>query len=363
MPGTPMAAASEIDGPRLGRYLAGALADYDPAQELTISLLTGGRSNLTYLLAQSQPDRRWVLRRPPLGHIMPTAHDMEREYRTLSFLSEHHFPSPEPLALCRDESVLGVRFQVLRYIPGLVISDAATARGLAGGAAGHLCQQLIDTLARLHQIRPPPPAAGHSTSSARYLQRQVTRWTQQWPHTKTRDLPAFDQLSGWLQDAVRAVPEDRQVTVVHGDYRLDNLVLDPDSLDIRAVLDWEMSTLGDPLMDLALLLVYWQQGNDVLRKKLAVAQDLTTASGFWSRDQLVAQYSAAAGQPADSAHLTTCLALACLKLAVVMESIHYRHLAGQALDQLSAGLAEAAPALLEMGLRAASGQGVSGLAG
>jgi aminoglycoside phosphotransferase (APT) family kinase protein len=363
MPDAPMAATSEIDGARLGRYLAGALDDYDPAQELTISLLTGGRSNLTYLLAQSQPDRRWVLRRPPLGHIMPTAHDMEREFRTLSFLSGHHFPSPEPLALCRDESVLGVRFQVLRYIPGLVISDAVTARGLAGGAAGQLCQQLVDTLARLHQLRPPAPPAGHSTSSAHYLQRQVTRWTQQWPHTKTRDLPAFGQLSDWLQGAVRAVPEDRQVTVVHGDYRLDNLVLDPDSLAIRAVLDWEMSTLGDPLMDLALLLVYWQQGNDVLRKKIAVAQDLTTASGFWSRDQLVARYSAAAGQPTDSAHLATCMALACLKLAVVMESIHYRHLAGQALDQLSAGLQEAAPALLEMGLRAASGQGVSGLAG
>lgn len=362
MQDTPAAATSDIDSSRLGRYLAGALADYDPTQELTISLLTGGRSNLTYLLAQSQPDRRWVLRRPPLGHIMPTAHDMGREFRTLSFLSEHHFPSPEPLALCRDESVLGVGFQVLRYIPGLVISDAATAHGLADGAASHLCQQLIDALARLHQIPPPPPPAGHSTSSAQYLQRQVTRWTQQWLHTKTRDLPAFDQLSEWLQAAVDAVPEDRQVTVVHGDYRLDNLVLDPDSLDIRAVLDWEMSTLGDPLMDLALLLVYWQQSDDVLRKKVAVAQGLTITSGFWSRDRLVAQYSAAAGQPTDSTHLTTCIALACLKLAVVMESIHYRHLAGQALDQLSSGLQEAAPALLEMGLRASSGKGLSGLA-
>jgi aminoglycoside phosphotransferase (APT) family kinase protein len=327
---------------------------------LTISLLTGGRSNLTYLLSQHQ--RRWVLRRPPLGHIMPSAHDMAREFRTLSFLSDNHFPSPEPLALCNDQSVLGVTFQVLRYVPGLVVSDETTASGLAAGESDHLCRELIQVLARLHRIPPPPVALNRSVSSAHYLSRQMTRWTQQWQHTKTRDLSAFAQLSQWLENAVHQVPDNRNVTVVHGDYRLDNLVLGPDSKAVRAVLDWEMSTLGDPLMDLALLLVYWQQPTDALRSRISVAHNLTITDGFWPRDRLVAEYANASATPMDGQHLDTCIALACLKLAVVMESVHYRHLAGKALDQLSSGLAEAAPALLEMGLTVAGGAGLDGLA-
>jgi aminoglycoside phosphotransferase (APT) family kinase protein len=361
MPGPPAAAVPGVDVPRLRRYLAGAVPGYDPAGELAISPLAGGRSNLTYRLAQPASGRAWVLRRPPLGHIMATAHDMSREFRTLTFLSGHGFPAPEPVALCEDDSVLGVTFQVLRYVPGLVISDEAASRGLTGRAADHLCRELIAGLARLHQIAPPALAPGQSPSSADYLRRQLARWTRQWPGTRTRDLPAFDQLARRLADMVAAVPPGREVTVVHGDYRLDNLVLDPGSLDIRAVLDWEMSTLGDPLMDLALLLVYWQQENDVLRRRLAVARNLTTGPGFWSRERLVAEYANAARQPADTQHLDTCLALACLKLAVIMESVHYRYLAGQAQDQLSSGLEEAAPALVEMGLRVAGGKGLGGL--
>lgn len=354
---------------KLKRYLAGNLDDCDPSAELVVSRLAGGRSNLTYLLYQghpgdgnSGPGQQWVLRRPPLGHILPSAHDMAREFRTLSFLAGHQFPAPEPLALCSDESVLGVPFQILRYVPGLVISDELTSGRLTAGQAGRACRELIHTLARLHRIPPPALAPGRSASAAHYLRRQLARWTQQWQHTKTRDLLTFAQLARWLQEAVGRVPEDRQVTVVHGDYRLDNLVLDPATLDVRAVLDWEMSTLGDPLMDLAVLLVYWQQDGDALRRKVAVALGLTTASGFWSRDRLAAEYAQAAAVPVDGGQLNTCIALACLKLAVVMESVHYRHLSGQALDQLSSGLAGAAPALLEMGLRVAAGEGPAGLA-
>jgi aminoglycoside phosphotransferase (APT) family kinase protein len=147
--------------------------------------------------------------------------------------------------------------------------------------------------------------------------------------------------------------------MVHGDYRLDNLILDPGTRQVRAVLDWEMSTLGDPLMDLALLLVYWEQPGDGLRRQVNVARNLTTGDGFWSREQLVGAYARASARPLD--HLPVCLALACLKLAVVMESIHYRHLSGQAIDPLSAGLGDAAPALLELGLAVASGHGLASL--
>jgi hypothetical protein len=153
------------------------------------------------------------------------------------------------------------------------------------------------------------------------------------------------------------VAADSAVTLVHGDYRLDNLILDPETQHVRAVLDWEMSTLGDPLMDLALLLVYWEQPGDRLRREINVARNLTTTDGFWSRDQLITAYAESTRRPLD--HLNVRVALACLKLATVMESIHYRYLSGQALDPLSAGHASAAPALLELGLAAASQPGLT----
>jgi aminoglycoside phosphotransferase (APT) family kinase protein len=349
-----------IDAERVRAYLSTALSDYDPAARLTITTLVGGRSNVTYRL--SQGDRSWVLRRPPLGHVMPSAHDMAREFRTLSLLSQHHFPAPAPLAYCDDESVIGVEFQVLSYVPGLVISDAGVARSLAATDASHLCRELVHALVRLHRIPPPALEPGRSASSRDYLDRQLARWAQQWVRTRTRELSVFDRLAEWLESAIPSVSGDRQITIVHGDYRLDNLIVDPVSKDIRAVLDWEMSTLGDPFMDLALLLVYWEEPGDVLRRQIGVARNLTTPSGFWSRSRVAEEYFGHSAIPVDQQHLDVCLALACLKLAVIMESVHFRYLAGQAADQLSAGLEIAAPALLQMGLAVAEGRGLGGLA-
>jgi aminoglycoside phosphotransferase (APT) family kinase protein len=348
-----------VDVARLASYLPTVLDDYDPAAELSVSLLAGGRSNLTCLLSQ-HGHGRWVLRRPPLGHVMPSAHDMSREFHTLSLLSASNFPAPRPRALGQDHAVLGVDFLVYDFTPGLIISSEAAAHSLTSAEADHLCGQLLRTLVRLHQVRPPAVEAGRSASSARYLDRQVTRWIQQWQRTRTHDLPAFERLAQWLRDQVASLPADYPVTFVHGDYRLDNLILDESSKDVRTVLDWEMSTLGDPLIDLAILLVYWEQPGDGLRQHVNVARSLTTAPGFWSRDRLLSEYAAAAALPLD--HLDACLGLACLKLAVIMESIHYRYLSGKALDPLSLGLADAAPALLEMGLMVAAGRGLAGLA-
>jgi aminoglycoside phosphotransferase (APT) family kinase protein len=291
---------------------------------------------------------------------MPSAHDMAREFRILSELVGTGFPAPRPRALCPDHSVLGVTFLVYDYVPGLVISEEATAARLTAAQADEVCGELVTTLARLHGLTPPPAPPGRSASAADYLRRQVTRWTGQWQHTATRNLPAFPRLARWLQDEVNGLTMDYEVTVVHGDYRLDNLILDPGTRQVRAVLDWEMSTLGDPLMDLALLLVYWEQPGDGLRRKVNVARNLTAGNGFWSREHLAGAYAEASARPLD--HLPVCLALACLKLAVVMESIHYRHLSGQAIDPLSAGLGDAAPALLELGLEVAAGHGLAGLA-
>jgi aminoglycoside phosphotransferase (APT) family kinase protein len=364
MRSSPATEVPGVDVAALARYLPGVLDDYDTDGELSARLLAGGRSNLTCLLSQpggrDGAGKRWVLRRPPLGHVMPSAHDMAREFRALTSLAGTGVPVPRPRALCTDHSVLGVTFLVYDYVPGLIVADEAAARQLTPAQAGQLCAELVSTLARLHAVPPPPAPPGRSASAKDYLSRQVARWSDQWQHTATRELPGLGQLTGWLRDEISGLPADYDVTMVHGDYRLDNLVLDPGTQQVRAVLDWEMSTLGDPLMDLALLLVYWEQPGDGLRHRVNVARGLTTADGFWTRGQLVSAYAQATTRPLG--HLHACLGLACLKLAVIMESIHYRHLAGQALDPLSAGLGDATPALLELGLAVAAGQGLAGLA-
>jgi len=348
-----------LDSGALASYLSSVLDDYDPADGLTVHFLAGGRSNLTCLVSQPAGSR-WVLRRPPLGHITPTAHDMSREYSTLTMLAAGAFPSPRPRALCTDPAVIGATFMIYDFVPGLIISDPATAAGLTPQQAGTLCGEMISNMARLHAMTPPPLGPGRSTSSTDYLSRQLARWSDQWRRSQTRELPAFEQLRRWLTGAVGTLSADYPVTVVHGDYRLDNLVLDPSHLHVRAVLDWEMSTLGDPVSDLAVLLAYWEEPGDNLRARVSVARELTTAPGFWTRDQLLNHYLKVTGAPPD--HLNVCLALACMKLAAIMEGIHFRHLAGHALDDLSSSLGDAAPALLEIGLLVADGEGLAALA-
>lgn len=347
-----------VDIGALARYLTTALDDYDPGSELAATLLTGGRSNVTCLLSQAGSPR-WVLRRPPLGHVMPSAHDMGREFDVLSRLSGSGVPTPRPRLLCSDPSVLGVTFLVYDYTPGVTIADPAAARRLTDVEAGALSREMVDTLASLHRADPPVMAAGRSASSAQYLNRQLVRWTQQWNRTRTTDLPDFGRLARWVGEEIDGLPDDYPVTWVHGDYRLDNLVLDVSTKKIKVVLDWEMSTAGDPMMDVALLLIYWEEREDRLRKQVAVARELTTPRGFWSRDQLLREYLRAA--PRSATHLRACLGLACLKLAVIMESIHYRHLSGKAVDSLSSGMDSAAPALLRIGLNVAAGTGIADL--
>ena len=326
------------------------IAGFDGSAELQATLLAGGRSNISYKLTDASGSS-WVLRRPPLGHIMPSAHDMGREFRVLSGLNSVSYPTPATRGYCEDESVIGAKFMMMDFIDGRVIESAQTASSLSTKQAGEISQELVDILARLHAIDPAAAGLDQLGKPAGYLQRQVKRWGEQWQITKTRELPEIEKLHAWLETAIAKVPESLPTSIVHGDYRIDNVILARDKSEIVAVLDWEMSTLGDPISDLAISLVYWSQATDTLRKKIPVAEDVTSGPGFWSRQQVLDRYVSQTGL--DISHLDECVALACFKLAVIMESIHHRNLSGQQLGAAAGAqstMGEATVALTELGL-------------
>ena len=348
-----MSATTDPPGLRsepLARHLAGVLDGFDPGR-LDARMLTGGRSNVTYVL-----NDRWVLRRPPLGNVMPSAHDMGREHRVLTGLTRAGFPVPRPLHLCEDETVIGAPFMVAEYVDGRVLEDGDA---LSPADADAFCETFVQTLADLHAVDAVACGLGELGRPSGFIQRQVRRWAGQWERTKTRELPVLDGLAATLSDEVAAVPEDLPWGVVHGDFRLDNLILDRDRPVVQAVVDWEMSTLGHPAADLAISLVYWSQPTDVLRRQLSVAAGATDAEGFWDRRRIVERYAARTGDALD--HLDVCLALACLKLAVIMESIHKRTLDGQQVGGSSDDMAQATEALARMGAAVMGGGGIEAL--
>ena len=295
-------------------------AHVDVTGPLTAHLLAGGRSNLTFRL-EDAVGRELVLRRPPLGHVLPSAHDMAREHRVLSMLHAADFPVPTPRALCEDPDVTGTTFLVMDYVDGQVVATATEAGALGAPRATDVSASLVDTLVALHTI--DPAIAGGRTAEG-YLQRQVARWSEQWQLTQVKPVEDVDRLATWL---AAHVPDITMSALVHGDYRLDNAILDPQTGRVRAVLDWEMSTVGDPIADLAVMLVYWTQSDDGRRAHVPVAEHITSAPGFWRREQIIQAYASATGHALE--HLDFCVALACFKLAVIMESIHMRASKGQ----------------------------------
>lgn len=331
-------------------WLKANISDVDDSSPLTATLLAGGRSNVSYKL-QDASGNQWVLRRPPLGHIMPSAHDMGREFRVLSGLNSVNYPTPGARAYCEDESIIGAKFMIMDFVDGRVIDDEQKSAQLSPDEAEEISQSLVDALARLHAIVPREAGLENLGKPEGYLQRQVKRWGEQWQLSKTRELPDIEELHAWLQSELANIPSGLPSSIVHGDYRIDNVILAPTSSEILAVLDWEMSTLGDPISDLAITLVYWTQESDTLRKLVPVAQDVTNGPGFWTRKEILDRYIEQTGF--DVTHLDFCVALACYKLAVIMESIHNRNLSGQQLGAASGAdstMSQASVALTELGL-------------
>ena len=346
-----------IDCARVADWLGPLVGGLDG--RLRAGVIPGGRSNLTYVIADER--REWVLRRPPLAHVLPTAHDMAREHRVIGALGPTDIPVPGVIGLCTDPEVLGVTFYVMERVLGHTVRDAIPdAYPDTPQTRSVMSQVLVRTLARLHEVDPQSVGLGDFGRPAGFLERQVRRWWTQWEASSTRELPAIEELRRRL---TAGLPEAGPPGIVHGDYRLDNVLLAPDDPGrIAAILDWEMCTLGDPLADLGLLLVYWADRDDAADRTAALSlSPLTVQEGFPTRAELVQLYARDSSR--DLASLEWYVALGFYKLAIVAEGIHARHLMGMTVGEGFESFGPRVPWLVETALRRAEDSGLPGLSG
>jgi aminoglycoside phosphotransferase (APT) family kinase protein len=309
---------------------------------LTAEVIAGGKSNLTYRV--SGESGSIVVRRPPLAHVLPTAHDMSREYRVIAALHPIGFPVPEPLHLCADPDVIGAPFYVMSYVDGLVLRDAADVASLSRAQATRTSELLVDTLAALHTTAPAEVGLSDFGRPEGYLERQVRRWHQQWDASKTRELETLEQVATTLRETV---PVGGRTGIVHGDFRLDNCMFAKDLSRILAVLDWEMATLGDPLADLGLMVVYTELADDGLSP---TPVRIGPEQGFLSSAELIDRYAdqALAGAAVD--HIGWYVALGYYKLAIISEGIHARFLLGMTVGPGFDQMGSRVPALIDRAL-------------
>jgi len=342
-----------VDLERLRPYFAAHVEGAHDAP-LTATLIAGGRSNLTYSV--SDGTHTWVLRRPPLGHVLPTAHDMVREYRVMSALAATDVPVPHTLALCEDLAVNDAPFYVMELVEGVIYRDGNALAGLSPDDARRASEVLVDVLADIHAVDYEAVGLGEFGRPDGFLERQVRRWGEQWERSKTRELPEVDELARRLR---AALPTSGPPTIVHGDYRLDNTMMaNDDPGKIVAVLDWEMSTLGDPLADLGLFLLYWGRAD---AQVIATGEAIGTQEGFLSRDEIVERYARVSGRPVDEMDWYQCFAA--YKLAIIVEGINARYQMGKTLGEGFEAMGAMVSGLINSALDQANGSEIAALRG
>ncbi|MFJ9623434.1 phosphotransferase family protein [Streptomyces sp. NPDC101181] len=327
-----------IDPERLRAHLDRALPGL-VSGPLEARLIEGGRSNLTYVVGDGAG--QWVVRRPPLGHVLATAHDMAREHRVISALHPTAVPVPEPLLLCEDDTVTGAPFYVMEYVAGTPYRTAEQLAPLGPERTRAAVLGLVDTLVDLHAVDPREVGLGDFGRPEGFLDRQLRRWGKQLDASRNRDLAGIDELHAALG---RELPSSPAPTVVHGDYRLDNVLLGSDDDRIKAVLDWEMSTLGDPLTDLGLLVMY----SSDLGLPASPVSTTSGAPGHPSPAELVERYAARSGR--DTSAIAWYTAFAWFKLAVILEGIHYRYTLGRTVGAGFDRIGELVPVFIAHGL-------------
>jgi aminoglycoside phosphotransferase (APT) family kinase protein len=308
-----------IQGVDIDKVSAWLNTNIDGAQApYSFSLIAGGRSNLTYKVTDGN-NVSYVLRRPPLGHVLATAHDMAREHRIIAAVGQTGVPVPKTLGVCTDESVNGAPFYVMAFVEGEVLDSAEKAAKLDPSLRIDASMNLIDVLAELHAVDVDAVGLGDLAKREGYIERQIKRWSTQWENSKTRELPEIDEVVRLLSSKV---PQQQGVVIAHGDFRFGNVLINVQNGRIAAVLDWELCTLGDPLADLGYIGVYWSDGpSSALR-----ANDPTPAGGFAKYQDLVDRYAKTTGR--DVTNIEFYRAFAYWKLACIVEGVYARYLGG-----------------------------------
>ncbi|MCU1448316.1 MAG: putative aminoglycoside phosphotransferase [Acidimicrobiales bacterium] len=299
---------SDIDAEALRGWLATHVAGIDAGGPIELEIISGGASNVT--IGVTVGDRELVVRHPPVTAFLPTANDMGREFRFYSALHGTPVPTPEVFAFCDDVSVIGAPFYVMERLHGIVPHDAASLEGLTQDEGRALSERLVDVLAGIHAVDVDAVGLGDVGRPSGYLERQVRRWTDQWHRAKDDDNAVIDELARQLAGAV---PESPPSTIVHGDYRLGNVMVDAtDRTRIVGVFDWEMATIGDPLADLGYTLLYWGTAD---RPDIHPSQACADRPGFLSAAEVAARYATVSGRTVE--HLTFYIVLAAFKLTII----------------------------------------------
>lgn len=357
-PGNPVnavRAGEELPHDRLFAYLALHLPEI--SQPLIIKQYPAGFSNLTYLLRAG--DREFVLRRPPIGAKIKTAHDMSREFRILSHLYPVYKKVPRPLLFCEDESILGAPFYVMERVNGMILRakppeeielSPETMRGLS--------QAFIENLAVIHEVDYEAAGLGDLGAPQGYVKRQIEGWTRRYQNARTDDVPAIERLAEWLFEHLP--PDSERSALIHNDYKYDNLVLSPDNLtEVVAVLDWEMATAGDPLMDLGTTLGYWVENNDP-EEFQRYGFGLTSLPGSFTRNELMDHYETRTGRAIDDPVFYFAYGL--LKLSVIAQQIYFRYQKGLTRDPRFAQLGKLVKACGAVAQQAIELKRIEGLA-
>ncbi|HXQ62002.1 MAG TPA: phosphotransferase family protein [Acidimicrobiales bacterium] len=334
-----------VDVERVGKWITDTIGGVAPP--LSFELIAGGRSNLTYRVTDAE-GRTFALRRPPLSHVLPTAHDMAREYRVISALGPTVVPVPVTFGLCEDEGVNGRPFYVMEFVEGHIVRDAETAeRELDLDARRHAGESLADTLAAIHSVDVDAVGLGDFAKRDGYIERQLRRWYEQFRNSAVEGVETTTVITDIHDRLAADIPPQVGTAIVHGDYRLDNTVLGPDGA-VRAVLDWEICTLGDPLADLGLLMVYWTEAGD---EAALLGVTPTTVPGFPRRDEICERYRAASGR--DLGRLGFYVAFGYWKLACILQGVYARYVGGATAGDRSSveGFATSIVRLAEMAQR------------
>lgn len=340
----PVRQGEDLDLTRLGPYLRSHFPDL--VGELVVKQFPSGHSNLTYSVALGE--KEMVLRRPPFGSKVKSAHDMGREYNVLAKLHAA-YPTPQPLLYCTDDSVLSAPFYVMERVRGLILRrNLPDGLALPHETARKLSESFIDNLAALHGLDYTALGLGQLGKPEGYLERQVRGWMERYQGSKTHDLPEVEPLSAWLREHM---PARSGATLIHNDYKFDNMVLDPSDITrIKAVLDWEMCTLGDPLTDLGTALAYWIDPDDPPEMQM-VRWGPTIVPGMLRRAELAQRYAEKTGR--NLSDIVFYYVFAMFKVAVIIQQIYYRYFHGLTKDERFASLGEVAKTLMRVGLRAA----------